>query len=471
MHCLAWRIVALLRIRPTVLTNTYSKRQELTTRSRTDTPPGLTSTVTAEYGYDDESRLTQAVTDTGGLLGTDTETFTLDGVGNRTAHSKILGSWDYDANNRLTEKGLLDKTTYAYDDAGSLTQKTQGGIATNYVYDSQHRLVEVKGTGGNPIARYGYDPMGRRIWKEAYRNQDGAPLAQALRSYYLYSDEGLIAESQQPITPPLPVGEGWGEGVTATAPPKITTQYGPKPDSEFTTATLFVKTKNSAGQNTIAYYHHDHLGTPIQATDKAGNIVWSAQYNVFGQAAITTPTATFAQPTIASDLRFPGQVYDEETGLHYNWHRYYDPGLGRYVTADPVGLAGGVNFYAYVGGNPVNLTDPTGLNPLVTRIVLGGAARVGFPNAARMAAEAVGGGVVGCILTGYCSAADDADSDEAESCPPEKRPLKTREKRNKERREKPKDPEEAERRKNDNHDKKRRSGRGGSDPSPTGEDW
>ena len=347
------------------LTNTYSKRQELTTRSRTDNPPGLTSTVTAEYSYDDESRLTQAVTDTGGLLGTDTETFTLDGVGNRTAHNKILGSWDYDANNRLTEKGLLDKTTYAYDDAGSLSQKTRGGSSLNYGYDSQHRLVEVKDTSGNPIARYGYDPMDRRIWKEAYRNQDGAALSQPTRSYYLYSDEGLIAESQQSITHPLPVGEGWGEG-QATTEPAITAQYGPRPNSQFGTGVLFVKAKNSNNTNTIAYYHHDHLGTPLQATDKQGNIVWSAQYNVFGQASITTPTPTFDKPTISSDLRFPGQVYDEETGLHYNWHRYYDPALGRYVTADPVGLQGGINTYAYVNGNPVNAVDPTGLIKLPT---------------------------------------------------------------------------------------------------------
>ncbi len=115
--------------------------------------------------------------------------------------------------------------------------------------------------------------------------------------------------------------------------------------------------------DTIAYYHHDHLGTPIQATDRGGIVVWSAQYSAFGQATITTPTATDDKPVIASSLRFPGQVEDAETGLYYNWHRYYDPALGRYVTADSIKLWGGVNFYAYVGGNPVNLTDPLGLNP------------------------------------------------------------------------------------------------------------
>ncbi|WP_139225819.1 RHS repeat-associated core domain-containing protein, partial [Paracidovorax konjaci] len=61
------------------------------------------------------------------------------------------------------------------------------------------------------------------------------------------------------------------------------------------------------------------------------------------------------------DLRYPGQVWDEETGLNYNLHRYYDPATGRYMQADPIGLAGGWNRFWYVGGNPLAFTDPRGL--------------------------------------------------------------------------------------------------------------
>jgi RHS repeat-associated protein len=239
-----------------------------------------------------------------------------------------------------------------------------------WTYDANNRLIEVQDTTGgqtNPaatlIARYGYDPLDRRIWKEQYRNANGQgqsnPLAPAQRTYYLYADEGLIAESTQAIT------LNADGSVSASSTPQITTQYGPRPDSEYTTGTLFVKTKNSNNQDTaspvVAYFHHDHLQTPLQATDKAGNVVWAASYNAFGKASITTPAATADKPTITVNLRLPGQYLDEETGLHYNWHRYYDGEIGRYLTEDPIKLSGGVNRYGYVEGNPLSMTDPMGL--------------------------------------------------------------------------------------------------------------
>jgi RHS repeat-associated protein len=66
--------------------------------------------------------------------------------------------------------------------------------------------------------------------------------------------------------------------------------------------------------------------------------------------------------TEQNNLRFPGQYFDAETGLHYNWHRYYDPSTGRYISADPIGLDGGMNLYLYTGANPVNFIDPMGLD-------------------------------------------------------------------------------------------------------------
>lgn len=84
------------------------------------------------------------------------------------------------------------------------------------------------------------------------------------------------------------------------------------------------------------HIHVDHLGTPKVLTDASGQVVWGADYSPFGKASITSQGPTF-------NLRFPGQYFDAETRLHYNWRRYYDPNTGRYISSDPIGLAGGIN--------------------------------------------------------------------------------------------------------------------------------
>ncbi|MCO7225902.1 RHS repeat-associated core domain-containing protein [Pleionea sp. CnH1-48] len=101
------------------------------------------------------------------------------------------------------------------------------------------------------------------------------------------------------------------------------------------------------------FYHNDHQGTPIALTNQQKGVVWQAQYDVFGSANISNNG-------IENNLRFAGQYFDSESGLHYNWHRYYDPKLGRYITSDPIGLAGGINTYVYALNNPVMNIDPTG---------------------------------------------------------------------------------------------------------------
>jgi len=92
----------------------------------------------------------------------------------------------------------------------------------------------------------------------------------------------------------------------------------------------------------VVIYQNDHLGTPQKLTAVNGAVVWAAKYSSFGKASIEVET-------VESSLRFPGQYYDQETGLHYNYHRYYDPSIGRFLRADPIGLAGGINLYAYAG--------------------------------------------------------------------------------------------------------------------------
>ena len=104
----------------------------------------------------------------------------------------------------------------------------------------------------------------------------------------------------------------------------------------------------------VYYYHNDHLGTPQVLTDVSGNVAWKAVYAPFGKVQISVAT-------VENSFRFPGQYYDSETGLSYNYFRYYKPEIGRYISPDPIGLDGGINPFVYVEGNPVMLADPRGL--------------------------------------------------------------------------------------------------------------
>jgi RHS repeat-associated protein len=102
------------------------------------------------------------------------------------------------------------------------------------------------------------------------------------------------------------------------------------------------------------FYHNDHIGTPQKMTSVSGAVVWSAKYSSFGEASVDVGTVT-------NNLRFAGQYFDAESGLHYNFNRYYDPSLGRYIRADPIGFFGGINFFTYVQNNPVMNRDSKGL--------------------------------------------------------------------------------------------------------------
>ena len=104
----------------------------------------------------------------------------------------------------------------------------------------------------------------------------------------------------------------------------------------------------------VYYYHNDHLGTPQILTNDSQAIAWKAVYTPFGEAVPSIQT-------VENPFRFPGQYYDPETGLHYNYFRYYNPQTGRYITPDPIGLEGGINLFTYVASNPMNWIDYFGL--------------------------------------------------------------------------------------------------------------
>ena len=261
------------------------------------------------YQYDDIYRLTGATNPSV------TESFTYDPVGNRLTSIDVHGDWSYNQNNELLS---YNGVSFEYDPNGNIIGKTDQTGTTTLTYDVDNRLIQLV-TPNSQLVTYYYDPFGRRLWKEV----------SGVRTYFFYSDEGLI-------------GEYNATGV------EIKT-YGYAPNSTWTTNPLFQK----IGTN-YYWYQNDHLGTPQKITDGTGAIVWSGTYDSFGKTEVQIGA-------IENNLRFPGQYFDQETGLYYNWNRYYDPKTGRYLTPDPIGQEGGINLFLYVANNPLNSADPFGL--------------------------------------------------------------------------------------------------------------
>ncbi|CAM3431004.1 hypothetical protein ACAN107058_04465 [Paracidovorax anthurii] len=262
-----------------------------------------------------------------------------------------------------------------------------------YRYSPEHQIVEARviryrdrpGEGKEQpaateqVTRYRYDALGRRIDKhDAFGRTsflyDGDLLAGELRgsklSEYLYEPDSFV---------PLAKLESEWKG-------EKTRDSEPKPLHVAETAGEFA-TEDVAEQKpkdfTTYYYHCDQIGAPQELTDEAGRIVWAASYKVWGETRAlqvlrtgTDDTAVFTQAerslTLAAQgdiqalsfveqpLRFQGQYFDGETGLHYNRFRYYDPVTGRFVHQDPIGLEGGANLFRY-GPNPIIWIDPLGL--------------------------------------------------------------------------------------------------------------
>ncbi|WP_338569506.1 RHS repeat-associated core domain-containing protein [Pseudomonas canadensis] len=264
------------------------------------------------YHYDPLNRLTRADHSQG-----EQERFGHDPAGNLLMQNRP--GPDIVAGNRLMIQG---DHHYDYDAFGNLIRERRGKghqLVTEYRYDCQHRLIGIKKPNGQ-TASYRYDPFGRRISKTV----DG------ITTEFFWQGDRLIAEHHaerhrsylyEPDTfRPLALLEGFG--------PKETKPY---------------------------HYQLDHLGTPQELTASDGEIVWSAHYRAYGEIT-RLDIGKFDNP-----LRFQGQYFDPESGLHYNRHRYYDPDIGRYLTPDPVKLAGGINAYQYVP-NPTGWVDPLGLS-------------------------------------------------------------------------------------------------------------
>ncbi|MGY2220383.1 RHS repeat-associated core domain-containing protein, partial [Pseudomonas sp. SDO558_S425] len=265
-----------------------------------------------DYHYDPLDRLTRA-NHSHDLQ----ERFVHDPAGNLLMQDRVGPS--VVKGNRLLMQG---DRHYDYDAFGNLLRERRGRaqqLVTEYRYDSQHRLISVTQPDGTGAA-YRYDPFGRRI----------AKILNGQTTEFFWQGEKLIAEHNADHH------QSYLYEPNSFRPLALLKGYGPEDVKPF-------------------HYQLDHLGTPQELTAPDGEIVWSAHYRAYGQIAKLDAN------TVTNPLRFQGQYFDPESGLHYNRHRYYNPDVGRYLTPDPAKLAGGLNGYQYVP-NPTGWVDPLGLN-------------------------------------------------------------------------------------------------------------
>jgi RHS repeat-associated protein len=312
----------------------------LTTIERTLT--GQAVPASEQYRYDHLDRLSGANTPGGQAA------WRYDTTGNRLSentHQSIYQATHQtltyqSAGNRLiavTEAGK--QTTYKYDPAGNpiiIGDKS-------YLYDVTGRLRQIS-EKNKAIARYAYNARGERVSKTVI-NANGI----ARTTYFLYQDNQLDAEADE-------TGRIMAQYLYFNHMPLAKLEYGKTRAGTGLLAILkrWLGLHDKSTDSQFYAIHTDHLGTPQLVTDAQQQPVWQANYTAFGNANVSTGKITL-------NLRLPGQYFDDETGHHYNYFRYYDPHVGRYLTSDPIGLDGGMNTYNYVGGNPISLIDSFGL--------------------------------------------------------------------------------------------------------------
>ncbi len=353
--------------------------------------------IVTNYSYDDDGRLDGISTGADSILSREHE---YDDMWNVSEIADLITpandvSYEYTRQNRLRKRTIgTSSLEFAYQSNGNRSSKQSGWAPPMHiVYDYSYtgnRLTSVSRPSPTPRTDYGYDAGGNMLWEVmAYetdtinyyyddenrlvwvdqdnvngyntRSQRQTLTSQGVTDTYLHGHNGLLMTEYQdgdwetdyiylygrPIArttavndtiwpeEPDPDPDPWGGRMMAGGIPplqdwRIETTYSMK------------------------WYHNDHLGTPLALTRSNKSIAWEITHESFGQLFSETGN-------VLENHRFPGQYHDRSTGLYYNQHRFYRPDLGRYLTPDPIGLAGGLNMYGYAGQNPINYIDPWGL--------------------------------------------------------------------------------------------------------------
>jgi RHS repeat-associated protein len=283
-----------------------------------------TAAIRAKFDYDKLGRMLARKNAADAIQ----ESYTYDKTGNRLA-ATIGGTTTtntYPAtNHRLTQVGTVAR---GYDNAGSLT--SIGGTAKEFVYNNANRMSVAK-TSGTIAGIYVYNGMGEQVQRQT-----------SITTRFVYDEAGQL------------IGQYDNSGVAIQ-------QYVWL--DGMPVGTIVSPTQAATANERLKYVESDQLGTPRAIIDPTRQLAiwrWDENSEGFGNTAPNTDPDVDGT-SLAFDLRFAGQRYDQASGLHYNYYRDYDPATGRYTQSDPIGLMGGISTYAYVGGNPLSLSDPSGL--------------------------------------------------------------------------------------------------------------
>lgn len=308
-------------------------------------------------------------------------TFNGDGVISQIVTAGVTLGYSYDNANRIS--GITDSSnnalswTYGYDLLDRLTSASTSAITDGWTYDANGNHLtqtgttpvtftvspssnQLNATTGSFSRSYGYDAAGNTesygTLNFTYNNRGRMEATSADSTDYLYNALGQMIEKSGTLGTTVfmqdeaghLIGEYSGSGSLI----EETVWLGDIP--------VVTLQPNGSGGVNVYYVHTDHLNTPRKvAQPSTGTLAWRWDADPFGSAAPNENPAGLG--TFVYNLRFPGQYYMTETGLNQNYFRDYDPAVGRYVESDLIGLAGGINTYGYVGGNPISWFDPFGL--------------------------------------------------------------------------------------------------------------
>jgi RHS repeat-associated protein len=238
------------------------------------------------------------------------EAYAYDAVGNRIGSHASL-SYNYQPFNKLAS---TDTETYSYDNNGNLLTRADGTGTTTFGWNEENQLTQVALPTGVTV-NYKYDALGRRLQRTS---------SAGANERYVYDGPDVLVDLNADWT--------------------VASSYlnGPGMDNHL---------RQTSSVNGVSYFLVDHLGSTAGITDAAGNVVEQFNYDSFGKTDASARTR----------YGYTGRELDPDTGLMYYRARWYDPGVGRFISEDPIGLLAGPNAYSYAGNNPIWANDPSGL--------------------------------------------------------------------------------------------------------------